>query len=987
MENKKDKLSGDSLADPLRADPLGADPFGEDSQSQRTLEDLPAPKSASKPPSIDDLLAGVDTGLSSISNGKITKLKPNSKTDSSSEADKKSDTNTDIRPLPESPAASKVKSDTNTDIRPLPDMMLASDTRSDTNTDIRSLPDIPEKDSKKYDEKNSENNVESLASDEVSSDVAAFLARRNLPTTKPVKGAEGKNEETKEAKSSAPMFGHATDSPQDVVGSGDSSWKSSASKTDSDADISELKEGQKLTVGEPKTPPKNEQYFISSDDTVTLDPEQQDKLMMLRSEQDEVLRERMGDRAVVMFTDLADSTAYYERYGDSRGRQKMLTHNALLFPIIRAHNGSIIKTIGDGVMACFAESKEGVIAAKEMMQAIAEFNTDVTEEDEEIRIRVGLNVGPTIAEDGDLHGDAVNLAARVQQKAGINEVLVSQAIADEVTSVQFEPIGPVQMKGKAEPISVLKLPWTGEVVTKKQNTYGRLLDYRYRIGKVLGRGQMAVVYDAIDIRLEVPVAIKIFHDFAIDRDHHDLLIAQVQTMASLNHDSILRVLDCSSPRADKAYYLTEKIHAQNLAEVVAERGKMDPRRVLRIAIEIANALNFGHEHAVVHGNLKPENVMVIRHSPHSTRLKVGDFGLGNLAMTMQKSGQTLNSPAFFAPEQITGLKSMRPTLDIYSLGAIIYYMLSAKPPFESAATFKAVRAAASGLYRSLDQHRPELPNILLQTVAKAMATRVENRFSTIPEMIEALEASLDVVEQLADAEAAEALANHHSSGNTVADFVSSDAKDAHTAVSSSVSGSHNTAAESQDTDDPWEESTFVGRVQDLADEPSADEQPPANTKNNDKNKKTADSPWPKTQDESNSTLLDRIPIGRLAFFSFFSALAASMLTLLSISIYTATPSVLIKTTNSSSKPEAASTTEVQKVQTPQEFGTLVIKLKKPAQISIDGQSTGKITKTLRVMLSAGDHTIRISRSGKVIERNIHIVSGKTLQKEWSFPLN
>ena len=115
-------------------------------------------------------------------------------------------------------------------------------------------------------------------------------------------------------------------------------------------------------------------FDIGHTDTVQLDPEQQDKLMDLRAQQDRILQQRFEKFVVVMFTDVVGSTAYYEKYGDLLGRQKMLTHNALLFPIVRESDGTVIKTLGDSIMACFPEVDGAMTAAVAMQRALDLFN-------------------------------------------------------------------------------------------------------------------------------------------------------------------------------------------------------------------------------------------------------------------------------------------------------------------------------------------------------------------------------------------------------------------------------------------------------------------------------------------------------------------------------------------------------------------------------------------------------------------------------------
>ncbi|MBI5511505.1 MAG: protein kinase [Deltaproteobacteria bacterium] len=467
------------------------------------------------------------------------------------------------------------------------------------------------------------------------------------------------------------------------------------------------------------------------EDTVTLDRDQQDKWMQLRAEQDKSLKQTVSGQTTVMFTDLSGSTAYYEKYGDIAGRQKMLSHNALLFPVVRTHDGTIVKTIGDGIMICFPSAANAVAAALNMMLTLESYNASVRRPDDEIQIRIGINHGPAIAEDGDLHGDAVNVAARVQAEARAGEVLVTEAVATEAPSGHFEPLGKVALRGKAEPVALLHLRWHDDSAPHATDV-PRTLATRYRLGRAIGRGPLGVVYAAEDLRLRVPVAVKVLHDF-VRRDPRfgEGFLERVQTMASLLSRHIVRVLDCSADWTREPYYITERIDAPDLNGWVLRHGCPSSRRAARIVAQVAETVAYAHRHGVVHGNLKPENILV-RSDSHPV---VTDFCVATLPRQVGDALRTpIFPPTYQAPEAVMGERA-DPRTDVYSLGAVLYFLVLGRPPFESSATLQAERAVASGMYRRPERVNPKLPPLLTGVINAAMALKPADRFATVEELV------------------------------------------------------------------------------------------------------------------------------------------------------------------------------------------------------------------------------------------------------------
>jgi class 3 adenylate cyclase/tRNA A-37 threonylcarbamoyl transferase component Bud32 len=165
--------------------------------------------------------------------------------------------------------------------------------------------------------------------------------------------------------------------------------------------------------------------------------------------------------ATILLSDIIGITPYFESHGDIAGRKKIQKHNELLFPVIQRHHGSVIKTIGDAIMAHFESPDDGVEASMEMQQVLEAANKNQADEDDKIRIRVGLHSGRTIFEKQDAFGDAVNVASRISSKAGAGEVLISSSTRDKLTRMRdFTKFhSTTSLKGKTDEYSLFLVSW------------------------------------------------------------------------------------------------------------------------------------------------------------------------------------------------------------------------------------------------------------------------------------------------------------------------------------------------------------------------------------------------------------------------------------------------------------------------------------------------------------------------------------------------
>ena len=260
---------------------------------------------------------------------------------------------------------------------------------------------------------------------------------------------------------------------------------------------------------------------------------------------------------------------------------------------------------------------------------------------------------------------------------------------------------------------------------------GRLLDNRYEILEVIGTGGMAVVYKARCHRLNRLVAIKILKDdFLEDEDFRRRFHSESQAVAMLSHPNIVSVYDVStSVMAD--YIVMELIEGISLKQYMEKKGVLNWKETLHFAIQIAKALEHAHSRGIVHRDIKPHNVMVLKNGS----VKVTDFGIAR----MMSKGNTLTKEAlgsvhYISPEQAKGGR-VDDRSDIYSLGVVMYEMMSGRPPYDGETPVSVAIQHINGGAALPSTMNPNIPGGLEQIIMKAMAHDPAKRFSGAPEML------------------------------------------------------------------------------------------------------------------------------------------------------------------------------------------------------------------------------------------------------------
>jgi len=264
---------------------------------------------------------------------------------------------------------------------------------------------------------------------------------------------------------------------------------------------------------------------------------------------------------------------------------------------------------------------------------------------------------------------------------------------------------------------------------------GRLLDDRYEILEVIGTGGMAVVYKARCHRLNRLVAIKILKDeFAGDEEFRRRFHAEGEAVAMLSHPNIVQVYDVST--SDSANYIVmELIDGISLKQYMEKRGVLNWKETLHFAMQIAKGLEHAHSRGIVHRDIKPHNVMVLKNGS----VKVMDFGI---ARVMNKSNtltkEALGSVHYISPEQAKGSNTDNRS-DLYSLGVVMYEMMTGRPPYDGESAVSVAIQHINGGAPRPSSLNPNIPKGLEQIIIKAMALDVRDRYASATEMLQDME--------------------------------------------------------------------------------------------------------------------------------------------------------------------------------------------------------------------------------------------------------
>lgn len=264
---------------------------------------------------------------------------------------------------------------------------------------------------------------------------------------------------------------------------------------------------------------------------------------------------------------------------------------------------------------------------------------------------------------------------------------------------------------------------------------GKMLDDRYEISEIIGEGGMAVVYKALDHRLNRYVAVKIMRDeMAADEEFRHRFCAESHAVAMLSHPNIVAVYDVSHNDAVE-YIVMELVDGITLKQYMDRRGALSWKEAVHFSKQITKALAHAHERGIIHRDIKPQNVMLLRDGT----IKISDFGIAALENEIHESnGQAIGSIHYIAPEQARG-ECPDARSDIYSLGVVMYEMLTGEQPYTGDTLGEIAVKHMNAEPVPPHDKIPDVPQELERVTLKAMSADLEKRYQSASEILDDLE--------------------------------------------------------------------------------------------------------------------------------------------------------------------------------------------------------------------------------------------------------
>lgn len=267
---------------------------------------------------------------------------------------------------------------------------------------------------------------------------------------------------------------------------------------------------------------------------------------------------------------------------------------------------------------------------------------------------------------------------------------------------------------------------------------GKLLDDRYEQLELIGSGGMSVVYKSLDRKLNRYDAIKILKDDLIaDDESRERFLAESRAIAMLSHPNIVSIYDVghSDDVGDAIEYIVmELIDGITLKQYIKKRGQLNWKESLHFSAQIAKALAHAHEKGIIHRDIKPQNIMLLKDGT----IKVADFGIAALQNSMGDSDEALGSVHYMAPEQSKGAAADARS-DIYSLGVVMYEMLTGQYPYTGETPEEIAIKHINGNPVRPRKLNKSIPVRLEKIILKAMSSDLQTRYQTAEEMVQDLE--------------------------------------------------------------------------------------------------------------------------------------------------------------------------------------------------------------------------------------------------------
>lgn len=268
----------------------------------------------------------------------------------------------------------------------------------------------------------------------------------------------------------------------------------------------------------------------------------------------------------------------------------------------------------------------------------------------------------------------------------------------------------------------------------------KILAERYRLVEQIGMGGMAIVYRAVDIRTGHNVAVKVLRpEFNQDVEFVSRFQREAEAASKMTHHNIVNLLDVGMD-GDNRYLVMEYVQGKTLKQLIQEKGRINPQVAAQITIRILSALQHAHENGIIHRDIKPQNILV-----HADgHIKVADFGIARMAnsSTLSKGDNVMGSVHYFSPEQASG-HAAGVTSDIYSVGVVLYEMLTGRVPFDGDSPVAIALQHLHNRPAPIETLAPDAPPAIIHVCMMAMEKNPRYRYQSAVEMAAELRKAID----------------------------------------------------------------------------------------------------------------------------------------------------------------------------------------------------------------------------------------------------
>ena len=283
----------------------------------------------------------------------------------------------------------------------------------------------------------------------------------------------------------------------------------------------------------------------------------------------------------------------------------------------------------------------------------------------------------------------------------------------------------------------MSIPLQGSSLADTTASLREALRDRYTLERELGRGGMATVYLAQDVKHERPVALKVLLPELAASLGPDRFQREIKLAARLQHPHILTVHD-SGETAGQLWFTMPYVEGESLRDRLRRERQLGVEDALRITREAAAALDYAHRHGVIHRDIKPENILLTAEGD----TLVADFGIARALggdERLTQTGMSVGTPAYMSPEQASGEKTIDARTDVYSLGAVLYELLAGEPQYTGPTAQAIILKRFTEPVPSVRRGRPSVPEAVDQAIQRALAPVPGDRFATAAEFARALQ--------------------------------------------------------------------------------------------------------------------------------------------------------------------------------------------------------------------------------------------------------